>query len=230
MKKLPILLAGMTLIGSAQATVYQFDFTAKIQEMVEFSPQTFNGGPVASSNLSGSTVSVGDSLTGHFSYDTATGVFSQFGGGTMYAAPAAQNSLDVSIGGASIGLSGATYSSTNVQVANNAAALGGADSFGIANVSANAYASQMMAVSFFDRSGLALSASTMPGRLDFANFGQSSFYYTYSSSATHAMMGANGALTSVTVTQVPTTPVPEPETYAMLLAGLAALSWKARRR
>ncbi len=229
MKKLPILLAGMTLFGSAQATVYQFDFTAKIQEMVEFSPQTFSGGAVASSSLSGSTVSVGDLLTGHFSYDTVTGVFSHFGGSTMYSAPAAQNSLDASIGGASIGLGNANYSSTNVQVANNSAALGGADSFGIANVSANAYASQMMAVSFFDKSGLALSASTMPGQLDFASFGQSSFYYTYSSNATHAMMGANGALTSLTVTPMPA-PVPEPETYAMLLAGLAALAWKTRRR
>ena len=224
MKKLSILLAGMTLFGSAHATVYQFDFTAKIQEMVEFSPLTFSGGKVASSSLSGSTVSVGDLITGHFSYDTDTALFSNTGGSAMYAAPTAQNTLS-----ASVGLSGASYSSTNVQVANNAAILGGADAFGIANVSANAYASQMMAVSFFDKSGTALSASGMPGQLDFSSFSQSSFYYTYSSTSTHAMMGANGALTSLTVTQAPS-PVPEPATYTMLLAGLAAVGWKARRR
>lgn len=229
MKKLPMLLAGLSLFGSAQATVYQFDFTAKIQEMVEFSPMTFDGGPVTSSSLSGSTVSVGDVISGHFSYDTATGLFRSNGGSAMYSAPAAQNALDVSIGGNSIGLSDTTYSSTNVQVSNNAAALGGADSFGIANLSTNVYASQMMALSFFDNSGLALNAATMPGQLDFASFGRSTFYYTYSSNATHAMMGANGALTSVTFVQAPT-PVPEPETYVMLLAGLAALGLKGRRR
>lgn len=43
------------------------------------------------------------------------------------------------------------------------------------------------------------------------------------------MMGANGTLKSITVTEVPL-PVPEPETYAMLLAGLMALGWKASRR
>ncbi|RFP21517.1 PEP-CTERM sorting domain-containing protein [Duganella sp. BJB488] len=229
MKKLPMLLAGLSLFGSAQATVYQFDFTAKIQEMVEFSPMTFDGGPVASSSLSGSTVSVGDIISGHFSYDTETAMFSNKGGSVMYSAPAALNTLGASIGGNNIALSDANYSSTNVQVANNAAALGGADSFGIANVSANAYASEMMALSFFDKSGLALNAATMPGQLDFASFNRSTFYYTYSSNATHAMMGANGALTSVTFTEVPT-PVPEPETYAMLLAGLAAIGWKGRRR
>ncbi|MCU6498582.1 PEP-CTERM sorting domain-containing protein [Rugamonas sp. A1-17] len=229
MKKLPMLLAGLSLFGSAQAAVYQFDFTAKIQEMVEFSPLTFDGGPVASSSLSGRTVSVGDSISGHFSYDTTTGLFSNRGGSAMYSAPAALNTLGASIGGSSIALSDASYSSTNVQVANNAATLGGADSFGIASLSANAFASEMMAVSFFDKSGLALEAATMPGQLDFSSFNRSTFYYTYSSNATHAMMGANGALTSVTVTEMPA-PVPEPEAYAMLLAGLAALGWKGRRR
>jgi len=232
MKKLPMLLAGLSLFGSAQATVFQFNFTAKIQEMVEFSPMTFDGGAVASSSVSGSTVSVGDVISGHFSYDTATALFSNQGGSVMYSAPAALNTLGASIGGNSIGLSNANYSSTNVQIANNAAALGGADSFGIASLSANAYASEMMAVSFFDKSGLALNAATMPGQLDFASFNRSTFYYTYSSNATHAMMGANGALTSVTVMEV-AAPVPEPETYAMLLAGLAglaAIGWKGRRR
>ena len=229
MKKLSILLAGLTMLGSAHATVYQFDFTAKIQEMVEFSPLAFTGGAVASSTLSGSLVSVGDNINGHFSYDTETGLFSSAGGSAMYAAPTAQNSLDASIGGNSIGLSDASYSSTNVQVANNAVMLGGADGFGIANVSANAFASQMMALSFFDKSGQIFNASTMPGELDFSGFNRSSFYYTYASTATHAMMGANGSLTSLTVTEVPV-PVPEPETYAMLLAGLMALGWKARRR
>ncbi|MBT9521561.1 MAG: PEP-CTERM sorting domain-containing protein, partial [Dechloromonas sp.] len=36
-----------------------------------------------------------------------------------------------------------------------------------------------------------------------------------------------GSIDSVTIAA---TPVPEPETYAMLLVGLGMLGWKARRR
>ncbi len=235
MKKLPLFLAALALTGTANATVLQFDFTAKIQEMVEFSPLSFSGGLVNSSSLSGSTVSVGDVIRGHFSYDTTTGQFGSFSGMAMYAAPAAQNALSAAIGQQAMALDAPLSSSTNVQVANNAANLHGADSFGIANVSANQVASQMMALSLFDSSGTAFSTNALPASLDFAAFNSSSFYYTYSSTATHAMMGANGMLTSLTVSPVSgggnsITPVPEPETYAMLLAGLGLLGWTARRR
>ncbi|MBY0556040.1 MAG: FxDxF family PEP-CTERM protein [Burkholderiaceae bacterium] len=234
MKKLPLFLAALALTGSANATVLQFDFTAKIQEMVEFSPLTFSGGPVNSSKLSGSTVTVGDVIRGHFTYDTTTAQFGNFSGVPMYAAPLAQNTLSAAIGQQSIALDQA-QTSTNVQVANNAASLGGADSFGIASVSANAVATQLMALNLFDASGTAFSSDAIPASLDFAAFNSSTFYYTYSSVATHAMMGANGTLTSLTVTPVVDggtniTPVPEPETYAMLLAGLGLLGWTARRR
>jgi hypothetical protein len=226
MKIQSFVLAGAALCGSAQATVYEFEFTATIQEMVEFEPQTFTGGAVGSSALSGNTVSVGDVVHGHFSYDTTTALFGNFGGGPMYAASGAQNSLGAHTDGGSLGLSNPGYSSTNVQVLNNAAILGGGDGFGVANLSTNATASQLMALSFFDPTGHALSDDAVPGAIDANAFSQSSFYYLYTSSTTHAMMGANGTLTSLT--QV--TAVPEPETYGMLLTGLAAVVWAARRR
>ncbi|MYM37814.1 PEP-CTERM sorting domain-containing protein [Duganella qianjiadongensis] len=235
MKKIPLLLAGLALAGSSNAAVLQFDFTAKIQEMVQFSPLTFAGGMVSSSDLNGSTVSVGDAISGHFTYDTSTAQISNVGGLAMFSAAAAQNALNAAIGTTSLGLDHALSNTTTVQVGNNVAGLKGADSFGIANVSANGQASQMMALMLFDSTGHAFSDSTLPAALDFSAFGTSTFYYTYSSASTHAMMGANGSLTSLTVTQLPTggnptTPVPEPETYAMLLAGLGLLGWTARRR
>jgi hypothetical protein len=98
MKKLPLLLAGLAMAGSANAAVLQFDFTAKIQEMMQFSPLTFTGGAVSSSNLSGSTVAVGDVITGHFTYDTATAQISNVGGVTMFASAQAQNALAAAIG------------------------------------------------------------------------------------------------------------------------------------
>ncbi|WP_374360569.1 FxDxF family PEP-CTERM protein [Pseudoduganella danionis] len=235
MKKLPLLLAGLAMAGSANAAVLQFDFTAKIQEMMQFSPLTFTGGAVSSSNLSGSTVAVGDVITGHFTYDTATAQISNVGGVTMFASAQAQNALAAAIGNNTLALDSALSSTTTVQVGNNVAAFGGADTFGIAQVSANAQSSQLMALSLFDASGHAFDANAIPATLDFSAFNNSTFYYTYSSVSTHAMMGANGNLTSLTVTQLPsgnnpTAPVPEPETYAMLLAGLGLLGWTARRR
>jgi hypothetical protein len=226
MKMHSLVLAGAALCGSAQATVYQFDFTVTLQEMVEFSPQTLSGGAVSSSTLSGPTVSVGDVVHGHFSYDTATALLGDFGGGPMYAAPGAQNSLGARAGAVSLQLSNPEYNSTNVQVLNNAAVLGGGDGFGVVNQSTNAVASQLMAVSFFDPTGHALADGAIPGAIDATAFSQSSFYYTYTSTTTHTMMGANGTLTSLTLV----TSVPEPETYGMMLTGLAAIAWVARPR
>jgi hypothetical protein len=226
MKKLSLLLAGFALVADAQATVYQYDFTATIQEMVEFSPMTLSGGAVSSSSLTGNLVSVGAVVHGHFSYDTDTAQFSNFGGTALYAAPGALNTIGATIGGNDIGLLNPNYNSTNVQVSNNAAVLKGADGFGVSNLSSNAAASQMMALSFLDKSGTALGSAALPSALDFNQFSGASFYYVYTSNTTHAVAGANGMLTSLT--QV--TAVPEPETYAMLLAGLGLVGWSVRRK
>jgi len=235
MKKIPLLLAGLVLAGSANAAVLQFDFTAKIQEMVQFSPLTFSGGLVSSSDLNGSTVALSDAVSGHFTYDTTTAQISNVGGLAMFSAPAAQNALNAAIGSNNLALANPLSNTTTVQLGHNVAGLKGADTFGIANVSANGQASQMMALMLFDSTGHAFSGNALPATLDFSAFGTSTFYYTYSSASTHAMMGANGSLTSLTVTQLPsggnpTLPVPEPETYAMLLAGLGVLGWTVRRR
>jgi hypothetical protein len=55
---------------------------------------------------------------------------------------------------------------------------------------------------------------------------RSSSEYTPGLNLTATTMG----LLSVTTAGTPTPPVPEPETYAMLLAGLGLLGWTAKRR
>ncbi|MFA9217101.1 MAG: PEP-CTERM sorting domain-containing protein [Sphingomonadaceae bacterium] len=226
MKKIAMLLAGLALFSNAQATVYQYDFTATIQEMVEFSPLTFSGGSVTSSSLSGNLVAVGDVVHGQFSYDTATGVFLQLGSTALYSAAGSQNGISASIGGHDLALANTVYSNSNVQVANNAGVLKGGDGFGVSNVALNGAAKQIMSVSFVDKSGHALSSNAVPGALDFVDFTKASFSYLYTSTQTGALVGANGDLTSVTVTSA----VPEPETYGMLLAGLGLVAFAARRK
>jgi hypothetical protein len=60
MKTLGMLLASAAVCGSAHATVYQYAYTATIQEMLEFSAVTGSGGMVNASSWRG-TLAVGDS-------------------------------------------------------------------------------------------------------------------------------------------------------------------------
>ncbi|RZT10229.1 PEP-CTERM protein-sorting domain-containing protein [Duganella sp. CF402] len=226
MKTLGMLLASAALCGSAQATVFEYDFTVTIQEMLEFSPVTGTGGMVNSSTLAGDALSVGDVVYGHFSYDTETAQFGNFGVGPVYAASGASNSLSAGTFSHNLALHDATANNTMVQVSNNAALLGGGDSLAIGNTSENAAATQLMAVDFFDRTGTALSSDAIPGAIDASAFNQTSFYYLYTAKDSHTMLGANGALTSLTLVSS----VPEPQTYAMLFSGLGMLAGLARRR
>ncbi|WP_229258805.1 PEP-CTERM sorting domain-containing protein [Duganella flavida] len=194
--------------------------------MVEFSPSTGTGGLVGSSSMSGNTVSVGDFVYGHFSYDTVTGLIGNFGAGPVYSASGAGNSVVANLAGHNLALASTTSDSTLVQVSNNAAILGGGDSLAIGNVQENAAASQMMVLDFFDQTGNALANDSIPGTIDASAFSQSTFYYLYTNKGNRNMMGANGALTSLTLV----TAVPEADSYAMLLSGLGILGLLARRR
>jgi len=226
MKTIGMLLAGAALCGSAHATIYQYDYTATIQEMLTFSPTTGSGGMVESSSLAGDTIAVGDIVYGHFSYDTETGLFGNFGAGPVYASSTAGNSVSAHSFSHDFALSTPTNSNTMVQVSNNLALLGGGDNLAIGNVSENDTAEQLLVVNFFDQSGLALSGDGIPGAIDASAFSQSTFYYLYTAKGSHDMLGANGALTSLTLVSS----VPEAQTYGMLLSGLGILGFLSRRR
>jgi hypothetical protein len=226
MKALGMLLAGAALCGSAHATVYQYAYTATIQEMLAFSPVTGSGGLVNSSSLAGDTISVGDLVQGYFSYDTDTGLFGNFGAGPVYSSSLAANTLNASSASHVFALNAPTSQSAMVQVSNNLALLGGGDNLAIGDVSENDTAEQLLAINFFDPSGLALSSDHIPGAIDASAYSQSTFAYLYTDKASHTMLGANGALTSLVLISS----VPEPQTYAMLLSGLGLLASLARRR
>lgn len=226
MKTLGMLLAGAAICGSAHATVYEYEFTVTLQEMIEFSPITGVGGPVSSSVLSGDTLSVGDFVYGHFSYDTETAQFGNFGSGPVYSASGTSNSVGAATYNHDFALAGATSTSGMVQVSNNATLLRGGDSLAIGTASENADASQLMVVDFFDPTGLALSSDQIPGVINASAFSQKNFYYMRMSKSTKVMLGANGSLTSLTLVSS----VPEPATYAMLLGGLGLMAGLARRR
>jgi hypothetical protein len=221
-----MLLAGAALCGSAHATVYQYAYTATIQEMLEFSPATGSGGLVNTSSLAGDTVSVGDVVQGYFSYDTDTGLFGNFGAGPVYSTGTAANALSAISASHIFALAAPTSQSAMVQVSNNLALLGGGDNLAVGSVSENDAAEQLLAVNFFDPSGRALSGDQIPGAIDASAYSQSTFSYLYIAKDSHTMLGANGALTSLVLISS----VPEAQTYSMLLSGLGILAFLARRR
>jgi hypothetical protein len=225
MKTLGMVLAGALLCGSAQATVYEYDFTATVQEMLEFSPLTGTGGLVNSSTLAGGAIAVGDVVYGHFSYDTDTAQFGNFGAGPVYAASTAANTLSAFTASRNLTLDNAT-SSTMVQVSNNAAILGGGDGLAIGNAAESAAGKQLMVLDFFDPTGQALTSDNVPGAIEAGAFSQSNFYFLYTSKDNQAMLGANGMLTSLTLVSS----VPEPQTYALLFSGLGLLAGLSRRK
>jgi hypothetical protein len=226
MKTLGMLLASAVVCSTAHATVYQYAYTATIQEMLEFSAVTGSGGMVGASSLAGGTLAVGDLVQGYFSYDTDTGLFGNFGAGPVYAASTATNSLSAASASHNFALSAPASQSAMVQVSNNLALLGGGDNLAIGSVSENAAAEQLLAINFFDPSGQALSGDHIPGAINASAFGQSNFSYLYIDKDSRTLLGANGALTSLELISS----VPEAQTYAMLLSGLGILAFLARRR
>lgn len=97
------------------------------------------------------------------------------------------------------------------------AALGSDGGFNFNNLFQNAG-------TFFDLSGPLLSVGGIVGNLNLYSIGQQVYAYAYSGFVPGVNVG-NGLEGNLQVT-----PVPEPETYAMLLAGLGLMAFVARRR
>ena len=69
-------------------------------------------------------------------------------------------------------------------------------------------------------------ANTLGGGAVFIALSTGKYFYSVSAAA----MGAFAGFYNLTSTVVPISPVPEPVTYAMMLAGLGAVGFLARRR
>lgn len=226
MKKLLVLLGGLALMGSLHAEVISFDFTAKIDQIQERGLYEYPGTSVQSSAKAGVTYSIGDIIHGRFQYDTNTGLGSyqpvQPGDGsyTLYDSGSTHNSLTAHTSG------GVTlpppYYPVLLQVSDTTTS----DFFSVNSTAMSAQATQYSSVLFMDYNGSWLNNSALPSAAQLYAASYAMFNTTYYFNDDSGSLDVSASITSFS----PASAVPEPSSYLMLLAGMAAIAVARRNR
>lgn len=233
MKKIIGLLAGLAMLGSAHAAVVTYNFTATVAFIGESSSPTNPWTLVDLTTLTGMTVAAGQEIHGSFSYDTAMGLDPVYqpppeSSGTYMIYSDPNNNTKVVAPGVLTPPQEVQYETNLMEIANNATTFAGGDFFWLSHyVMAPDNSGSRSIISLtdfggaaFDHGGVPASLTLSISSLDYARYTMT--YYL----ATGGYVNIWSNLTSLT----PATAVPEPETYAMLLAGIALLGWQARKR
>ncbi|NHZ87604.1 PEP-CTERM sorting domain-containing protein [Massilia sp. CCM 8733] len=107
----------------------------------------------------------------------------------------------------------------------NAGGLNGTDVLWIANQGGNAFGS--FGISLASTSADWITNGKLPEALSFSDFGRTSVYHNFIRDDGHRIM-LDARLTSLT--EITVTAVPEPGTWALMLAGLGILGLSTRRQ
>ncbi|UTY59696.1 PEP-CTERM sorting domain-containing protein [Massilia sp. erpn] len=219
----------------AQAAIVAYDFTATVSAMTYYAHTSPTGpGPgltVASSSYAGKLISKGDQVHGHFFYDTALGQFLAI----PPALPGAESALYGGPGYArtmagvkyTVGSDGVRFSSVDtpvISVIDNRFV----DVVHIVALTANSQSGlqQEVGIDFIDSRHLALNSIGLPGEIKPADYTQMAVYNAFTYASRDDALNVTMTINSLT----PALPVPEPESYAMLLAGLGLLTVLTRRK
>lgn len=228
------LLAAVFAMGHANAQVVTFDFTAKVQWMTEYDGKASTD--VTSSALSGVEIANGDMVHGRFSFDVSTPLSPIFQWSEMPSESALiyEGPQHPVLGSITFERPAYTFTSTtpyfsSISVGNSPASWVG-DAFVLhsAELTEDKAYSRSLSVSLYDASGNALSSRSIPGSLSLPAFSSAFVTYSWMRMSDGAYLNSGAMITSMT--QVVTSPVPEPSTYAMFAVGLLALGAIARRK
>ncbi|MDC8759724.1 PEP-CTERM sorting domain-containing protein [Janthinobacterium fluminis] len=236
MKRVFGLLASFAVAASAQAAVVSYDFTVRVDLAYRCLSDAGCMNP-SSVDMGNGEVMLGDIGHGRISFDTETpqaGVQYQppaphRGTRTRYQGAVARNDSFLRLGdaGAVFQQDAPHISVPVIEVGNDVAYVGSSlngDHFNYyAAQNLNSYFSQSLDIELSDASGTALTGGGIPLRLDGLGYGR--FTFSLNSPGTGDYSYVNGTITSLTLAA----PVPEPETYAMLLAGIGMLAWRRKR-
>ena len=225
MKQLSALLSlAFLLCAPAQATRYTFEYTAKVSNIAETADAFGIGERVAvqSTTLSGAPIAVNDIVKGVLSYDSDMpnyGVNDSWGMSQMsYNASGVK--LTANFEPSNFGFTPNSYIWALQSTSPN-----GPDSFSIGayRYAAGGASQEVLSLTFTDDTHTKLDVSVVPGSVLTSLATPDGLRYQFGGSAGRAYI--NSELTSLRFIA----PVPEPETYAMLMAGLALIGWRGRR-
>ncbi|RSZ57426.1 PEP-CTERM sorting domain-containing protein [Massilia atriviolacea] len=222
-----MLFTAMFAMASAQAQVVTFDFTAKVHGL------DTSGGKVIGP---GFDIAAGDTVHGRFSFDVATPLSTLVDWTPAYKSRLYEGPQHPVLAAFTVDRNGQTSaighpSASSILVENAPVSLGGDSLKFQTSIHAPDWSQgSWVALTFNDRTGTALDSMSIPGSFSLSAFHSASFIFGWSDNTknTHLNTGGYGTITSLT--QVVTSPVPEPTTYAMFAVGLVAVGAMARRK
>jgi hypothetical protein len=225
MRSLALVLVGIFCSTPAFAEVVTYEYTGVINNLREYVGS--NSRAVVSSSVVAGGVRVGDEFHGSFSYDTSiaqtsgtgdTAIYSQ--GWTPGPAPAVTpTSLTFDKNGSSAASS--SWSSVPSVYLQNT------NSFDYLSFSTflNSPGS-LISFTFSDANGTKLDSLAIPSTIELDGWWSARMNALWFNPGGDRMLNMDGMLTSLTKVS----PVPEPESYAMFLAGLALVSAAVARK
>lgn len=225
-KYITAVLSGLLLSASAHAATVTYNYTASVYLIYNYDytrPFPLSPGSIT---LSDGSVGIGDVYHGQFTYDTATPLHTNPNDyDPTYSGAAPLNASTAQFA------SGVTFASTP-GAAQSSIGLFDNNPYLHDYLTLSAYADgdvgeRSMTFNFATDNESALNGMTIPGSLN--AFGSRFIYFSgrISPTSTYTIM-AN--IDSLTPAGTAVTAVPEPETYAMLLAGIGLVGWSASRR
>lgn len=220
MRRIAFVLVSLFLSTSASAKILTFEYTGVIGALKETIGQVDSGAIVSSTKIPGG-VRVGDDFHGTFSIDMSSAVALSSPTGTIYFSWAGEPALTSITFDKSGTTSASPYAARTVHVSHD----GAFDSVSISSRGAS-YAGdsnyQFLDFNFYGHGNL--TNLEIPTHLNLADWYLAEASLWWGTNDGHTSM--SGKLTSLKEVSA----VPEPESYAMLLAGLALVSGIAARR
>lgn len=234
MKYIAAALAALALSIPAQAKLHVYEFTASVSQLGHI--EAFEYAQRVGGIREGTFISLGDSIVGRFSYDTSIASIANSGErepnapATTYYFPdtaSATNFLNFTIlpSGQTIG-TGGTETTRAMSLGDWKPDQAGArDVLRIAN--GGGFTVGSFGISMDGLSSDWVSNGQLPEQLSFAQLSSGFVYHNFVRDDGHTIF-LNARLTSLT--DITVTAVPEPGTWAMLLAGLSILGLSTRRK
>ncbi|MDQ1924034.1 PEP-CTERM sorting domain-containing protein [Massilia pseudoviolaceinigra] len=234
MKYIAAAITALVLTVPAQAALQVYEFTASVSGLGDVRALTW--AQSVSGRQEGSVISLGDRIVGRFAYDTTAK--STFNSGEWFpnpdtntyfysSAPSPANFFTftilpsghtVRVGDANAPVSSMSFTDGKPNIANMTDVL---------SFRSEVFNGESNSLNFTGSTANWVSNGGLPGHLSMADMGSASLHHDYYKPGGGRIL-LNATITSLN--EIAITPVPEPGTWAMLLAGLTILGFSARRK